>query len=70
MYKALAGTNHSWTALTLKQWTALETANKLVHSINSHVGLLAEKVGNLERVIKRGDSTTAAVKAIHNSLNR
>ncbi|THG07171.1 hypothetical protein TEA_003693 [Camellia sinensis var. sinensis] len=68
--EALAGTDHSWTALTLKLCTALETANKLVQSTNSHVGLLSEKVGELESVIKRGDSAIAAAKTIHNSLNR
>ncbi|KAL7263265.1 hypothetical protein ACSBR1_001442 [Camellia fascicularis] len=68
--EALAGTDHSWTALTLKLCIALETANKLVQSTNSHVGLLSEKVGELESVIKRGDSAIAAAKTIHNSLNR
>ncbi|KAI9106394.1 hypothetical protein K1719_021922 [Acacia pycnantha] len=42
--KALAGTDHSWTALTLKLCTALETANELVQSTNSNVGLLSEKM--------------------------
>ncbi|GFY85334.1 hypothetical protein Acr_04g0000720 [Actinidia rufa] len=68
--EALAGTDHSWTALTLELCTALETANKLVQSTNSQVELLSEKVGELERVIKRGDSAIAAAKAVHNSLNQ
>lgn len=67
--EALAGSDHSWTTLTLELCTALETASKLVHSANSQVGLLLEKVGELERVVKRGDSAIAAVKAIHNTLN-
>uniref|UniRef100_A0A5B7BXQ3 Uncharacterized protein n=1 Tax=Davidia involucrata TaxID=16924 RepID=A0A5B7BXQ3_DAVIN len=70
LHEALAGTDHSWTALTLKLCTALETADKLVQSTNSHVGLLSEKVRELERIIKRGDSAIAAAKAIHSSLNR
>ncbi|KAH7861111.1 hypothetical protein Vadar_021739 [Vaccinium darrowii] len=41
--KALAGSDHSWTTLTLELCTALETASKLVHSTNSQVGLLLEK---------------------------
>lgn len=48
--------------------TALETASKLVHSTNSLVRLLLEKVEELEGVVKRGDSAIAAAKAIHNSL--
>ncbi|PSS31795.1 Centrosomal protein like [Actinidia chinensis var. chinensis] len=68
--EALAGTDHSWTALTLELCTALETANKLVQSTNSQVELLSEKVGELKRVIKRGDSAIAAAKAVHNSLNQ
>ncbi|XP_058219293.1 uncharacterized protein LOC131329891 isoform X2 [Rhododendron vialii] len=50
--------------------TALETASKLVHSTNSLVRLLLEKVEELEGVVKRGDSAIAAAKAIHNSLNQ
>ncbi|XP_059630775.1 uncharacterized protein LOC132273746 [Cornus florida] len=68
--EALAGTDHSWTALMLKLCKALETAKKLVQSTNSHVGMLSEKVGELERIIKRADSAVAAAKGIHNSLNR
>ncbi|XP_057490657.1 uncharacterized protein LOC130776440 [Actinidia eriantha] len=68
--EALAGTDHSWTALTLELCNALETANKLVQSTNSQVELLSEKVGELERVIKRGDSAIAAAKAVHYSLNQ
>ncbi|KAA8546383.1 hypothetical protein F0562_002878 [Nyssa sinensis] len=70
LHEALAGTDHSWTALTLKLCSALETASKLVQSTDSHVGLLSEKVGELEKIIKRGDSAIAAAKAIHSSLIR
>ncbi|KAI4307296.1 hypothetical protein L6164_030500 [Bauhinia variegata] len=63
--EALAGTDHSWTALTLKLCTALETANQLVQSTNSNVTLLSEKVGELQKIVKRGDSAVAAAKAIH-----
>ncbi|CAK7347014.1 unnamed protein product [Dovyalis caffra] len=68
--QALDGTDHSWTALTLKICTSLETANKLVQSTNSNVRLLSEKVEELEKIVKRGDSAVAAAKAIHVSLNR
>ncbi|OAY23392.1 uncharacterized protein LOC110606070 [Manihot esculenta] len=68
--KALAGTDHSWTTPTLKLCTALETANELVQSTNSNVRLLSEKVGELEKIVKRGDSAVAAAKAIHVSLNQ
>ncbi|KAI4337788.1 hypothetical protein L6164_016163 [Bauhinia variegata] len=61
---ALAGTDHSWTALTLKLCTALETANQLVQSTNSNATLLLEKVGELQKIVKRGDSAVAAAKAV------
>ncbi|XP_054799497.1 uncharacterized protein LOC129303932 [Prosopis cineraria] len=67
--KALAGTDHSWTALTLKLCTALETANELLQSTNSNVGLLSEKVGELQKVVKRADSAIAAAKAVHVNLD-
>ncbi|KAJ8541701.1 hypothetical protein K7X08_002517 [Anisodus acutangulus] len=65
--KALAGTDHSWTHLTLELCTALETANKLVRSINSNVGMLKDKVEGLCVVINRRDSTIAAAKAFEGS---
>ncbi|KAL9396170.1 hypothetical protein Peur_010423 [Populus x canadensis] len=68
--QALDGTDHSWTALTLKLCTSLETANKLVQSTNSNVGLLSEKVEGLEKIVRRGDSAVAAARAIHVSLNQ
>ncbi|KAJ7959109.1 Histone-lysine N-methyltransferase [Quillaja saponaria] len=63
--EALAGTDQSWTALTLKLCTALATANQLVQSTNSNVELLSEKVGELQKIIKRGDSAISAAKAVH-----
>lgn len=68
--EAHAGTDHSWTALTLKLCTAVETASKLVQSTNSNVKVLSDKVEELEKIIKKGDSTVAAARAIHVSLNQ
>ncbi|XP_044510433.1 uncharacterized protein LOC123228966 [Mangifera indica] len=68
--KALSGSDHSWTALTLKLCTALETANKLVHGADTNVKLLSKKVGEIEKIIKRGDYAIAAAKAIQVSLNQ
>ncbi|XP_016498557.1 uncharacterized protein LOC107817269 [Nicotiana tabacum] len=65
--KALAGTDHSWTHLTLELCTALETASKLVHSTNSSVGMLKDKVEELSKVISRRDSAIEAAKAIEGS---
>lgn len=48
--------------------TSLETANKLVQSTNSYVGLLSEKVEELEKVVKRADSAIATARAVHASL--
>ncbi|WCJ44612.1 hypothetical protein M5689_025270 [Euphorbia peplus] len=68
--EAFARTDHSWTSLTLKLCTSLETANELVQSTNSNVILLSEKVEELEKIVKRGDSAVAAAKAVHVSLNQ
>ncbi|XVE55372.1 hypothetical protein DITRI_Ditri03aG0153400 [Diplodiscus trichospermus] len=68
--EALAGSDHSWTALTLKLCTAVETANKLVQSTDTNVRLLSEKVAELEKIIKRGDSAITAARAISISLNQ
>ncbi|KAG6432628.1 hypothetical protein SASPL_104209 [Salvia splendens] len=64
---ALKGDDHSWTALTLKLCAALETANKLVDSTDSHVASLSEKVEELERIVARRDSAIAEAKAIQDS---
>ncbi|XVF39386.1 hypothetical protein PTKIN_Ptkin01aG0030600 [Pterospermum kingtungense] len=68
--EALAGSDHSWTALTLKLCTALETANKLVQSTDTNFRMLSEKVVELEKIVKRGDSAITAARAISTSLNR
>ncbi|ERM97608.1 hypothetical protein AMTR_s00173p00047230 [Amborella trichopoda] len=62
--EALTGTGHSWTALTLKLCTAVETADRLVQSANSNAGLLLEKVEVLESILRRGDSAIAKAKTI------
>ncbi|BAT82068.1 hypothetical protein LR48_Vigan07g217600 [Vigna angularis] len=62
---ALSGTDHSWTSLTLKLCTSLETANQLVQSTNSNVASLSEKVEELQKIVKRGDSAIAAAKALY-----
>ncbi|KAL3741108.1 hypothetical protein ACJRO7_022253 [Eucalyptus globulus] len=62
--ETLARGDHSWTALTLKLCSSLEVANKLVQSTHGNAGLLLEKVEELEKIIKRGNSAVAAVKAI------
>ncbi|KAL8482132.1 hypothetical protein ACS0TY_027747 [Phlomoides rotata] len=62
--EALDGADHSWTALTLKLCTALETAGKLVDSTNSSVASLSEKVEDLERIVNRRDSVIREAKAI------
>ncbi|KDP32774.1 hypothetical protein JCGZ_12066 [Jatropha curcas] len=68
--EAFAGKDNSWTGLTLKLCTALETASELVQLTNSNVGMLSEKVGELEKIVKRGDSAVAAAKAVHVALNQ
>ncbi|XP_073144994.1 uncharacterized protein [Henckelia pumila] len=65
---ALEGTDHSWTTLTLKLCSALETANKLVESTNSGVTSFTEKVVALEQIVKRLDSAVGDAKAIQGSL--
>ncbi|KAJ8773389.1 hypothetical protein K2173_028566 [Erythroxylum novogranatense] len=68
--EAFAGTDHSWTALTLKLCASLETANKLVQSTNSNVKFVSEKVGEFDEIIKRGDSSAAFANALLASLNQ
>lgn len=60
----------SFFRLLFQLCTSLETANKLVQSTNSNVGLLSEKVEGLEKIVRRGDSAVAAARAIHVSLNQ
>lgn len=66
--EALGGSDHSWTTLTLKLCSALETANQLVQATSSNAGLLSNKIQELEKIIKRGDEAVAAARAIHNNL--
>ncbi|CAL1381021.1 unnamed protein product [Linum trigynum] len=68
--QALEGSDPAWTALTLKLCTAVETANKLVQSTNSNARLLSEKVAEMEKVVKRGDSDVAAAKVIPITLGQ
>lgn len=68
--KALTGTDHSWTSLTLKLCTSLDTAKKLIDSTNSNAIALSEKVGELEKIIKKGDVAIAEVRSVHSSLSR
>ncbi|CAL9109213.1 unnamed protein product [Musa acuminata var. zebrina] len=66
LIESLKGTDHSWTALTLKLCAALKTADKVVSSADSNVGSLLEKVGLLESIIKHGDSAVAMIESIQN----
>lgn len=45
--------------------TALETANQLVQCTNSNVASLLEKVEELQKIVKRGDSAIVAAKAVY-----
>ncbi|KAF6170878.1 hypothetical protein GIB67_018960 [Kingdonia uniflora] len=65
--QALAGNDHSWTALTLKLCSALETADKLVQSTNSNISQLTEKVGVLQSMVSRGDAAVKDLKVIHDA---
>nr|GEW49648.1 hypothetical protein [Tanacetum cinerariifolium] len=51
---ALEGTSHSWTAQTLELCMALETANKLIQSSNSHVNEVSQKIKELEKITNKG----------------
>ncbi|RAL53270.1 hypothetical protein DM860_006942 [Cuscuta australis] len=66
--EGLAGTDHSWTALTLELCSAMQTANKLVSSTHREVGLLSENVRKLEQKINMRDSNVASAKAIQSCL--
>ncbi|MQM07452.1 hypothetical protein Taro_040295 [Colocasia esculenta] len=65
--ESLMGTDHSWTALTLKLCSAVETADKLVNFANSNVELLLKKVHVLESIIKRSDAAIQIAKAIEDT---
>ncbi|KAL8159246.1 hypothetical protein V2J09_000783 [Rumex salicifolius] len=66
--RALDGTDHSWTSLTLKLCSALDTADKLIKSTNLNTITLSEKVTNLEGMINRRDDAVKQVRSIHSSL--
>ncbi|CAA7046466.1 unnamed protein product [Microthlaspi erraticum] len=67
---AFAGSDHSWTSLTLELCTALETANKLVQATTTNARLLSGKVEELEKIVKRGDSSVAAARTVHATVNQ
>lgn len=50
--------------------TTLDTAKKLIESANSNVMVLSENVGELENIIKKGESAIAEVRSIHSSLSQ
>ncbi|KAE8037040.1 hypothetical protein FH972_009666 [Carpinus fangiana] len=70
--EVLSGTDHSWTALTLKVKLSCIEGYALLWKMqtNSNVRLLSEKVGELEKIVKRGESAIASAKAIHVCLNQ
>ncbi|CAH2071775.1 unnamed protein product [Thlaspi arvense] len=67
---AFAGSDHSWTSLTVELCTSLETANRLVHATTRNARLLSEKVEELEKIVKRGDSAVAAARTVHSTVNK
>ncbi|CAK9313620.1 unnamed protein product [Citrullus colocynthis] len=67
--KVFDDNDHSWTALTLKMCSALDTATKLVESTNSNSRFLLEKIVELEHVLEKGDSTRQAAMAIQTSYS-
>ncbi|VVB08332.1 unnamed protein product [Arabis nemorensis] len=67
---AFAASDHSWTSLTLELCTSLETGNKLVHATTTNARLLSEKVEELEKIVKRGDSAVAAARIVHATVNQ
>ncbi|CAM8938544.1 unnamed protein product [Rhodiola kirilowii] len=68
--EALAGSDHSWTDLTLKLCSAVETANKVIQCAHTNVTTISENVDELENIIKRGDATVAVARAINLNLNQ
>ncbi|KAH0890323.1 hypothetical protein HID58_052752 [Brassica napus] len=68
--RAFAGSDHSWTSLTLELCTSLETANKLVHATTTNARFLTEKVRELEKIVKQGDSAVAAARSVHATVNQ
>ncbi|KAF3506053.1 hypothetical protein F2Q69_00002574 [Brassica cretica] len=50
--------------------TSLETANKLVHATTTNARFLTEKVRELEKIVKQGDSAVAAARSVHATVNQ
>ncbi|KAF3779880.1 hypothetical protein EJ110_NYTH40502 [Nymphaea thermarum] len=61
---ALESSDHSWTGLTLKLCSVLETADKLVKEASTRARLLVEKVDTLEKVLGRENSVVSEAKAV------
>ncbi|WZY82704.1 hypothetical protein YC2023_029088 [Brassica napus] len=68
--RVFAGSDHSWTSLTLELCTSLETVNKLVHATTTNARFLSEKVRELEKIVKQGDSAVAAARSVHATVNQ
>ncbi|XP_076950060.1 uncharacterized protein LOC143622934 [Bidens hawaiensis] len=62
---ALAGTSHSWAAHTLELCSALETANRLIQSSNSHVVEVSKKIRELEAIINKGNLVIKEAELVH-----
>ncbi|CAA7401586.1 unnamed protein product [Spirodela intermedia] len=62
--ESLAGTDHSWTQLTLKLCSAVETADKLVSLAQSNAEVLLDKVNSLDNIIKRSHSAVEVARAL------
>lgn len=58
------GISCSYLAQNLQLCSSLEVANKLVQSTHGSVRLLLERVEELEKIVKRGDSAVASLKVI------
>lgn len=54
-----------WFYLLFQLCTSLDTANQLVQCTNTNVASLLEKVEELQKIVKRGDSAIAAAKAFY-----
>ncbi|KAH0933374.1 hypothetical protein HID58_010491 [Brassica napus] len=50
--------------------TSLETVNKLVHATTTNARFLSEKVRELEKIVKQGDSAVAAARSVHATVNQ
>ncbi|KAK6938440.1 hypothetical protein RJ641_031948 [Dillenia turbinata] len=72
--EALAGTDHSWTALMLKLVISLFRMfceEQLAEILScSNAGLLSEKLVDLEKIIKKGDFAVPAAKSLSSSQSK